>query len=135
MGPNQSLLIGFRGPLYQGKALIIQLLNPEGAIHGAAARFRDPILLDLKGLGIRELAHTSKGLLILAGDVGEAVRPALFRLPEIGSDPELINIPGLPAFNPEGLISHPETPDRVQVLSDDDKKTGQTSFRSFWVVF
>lgn len=135
VGPNQSLLIGFRGPLHQDKALIIQLLNPEEVIHGAAARFGDPILLDLKGRGIRDLAHTSKGLLILAGDVGEAVRPALFRLPEIGSDPELINIPGLSAFNPEGLITHPETPDRVQVLSDDDNKTGETSFRSFWIVF
>ena len=54
--PDGHLLIGFRNPIPQGKALLIPLLNPNEVVDGKTARFGPAILLDLGGLGIRDIA-------------------------------------------------------------------------------
>src|SRR6185436_16331903 len=55
--PGQHLLIGFRNPIPERRALIVPLLNPNELIEGKRARFGEPILLDLGGLGIRDLGY------------------------------------------------------------------------------
>ena len=65
--PQGALLIGFRNPLSEGRALLATLLNPNGVLGGEAARFADPVLLDLGGLGIRSLERVKSQLLIVAG--------------------------------------------------------------------
>ncbi|HYG61171.1 MAG TPA: DUF3616 domain-containing protein [Thermoanaerobaculia bacterium] len=53
-----KLLIGFRGPVRGGKALVVTLENPQEVLNqGAPASFATPIELDLDGLGIRSLEH------------------------------------------------------------------------------
>jgi len=65
--PDGHLLIGFRTPTPQGKALVIPLLNPEAVMEGAAASFGDAALLDLNGLGIRSLEYHHGQYWIIAG--------------------------------------------------------------------
>ena len=77
--PDGSLLIAFRNPLRGGqtkdgfltggKALIVKLLNPIEVINGTAARFGDPVELDLGGYGIRSLEYNAlkSNFFIVAG--------------------------------------------------------------------
>ncbi|MFM9072388.1 MAG: DUF3616 domain-containing protein [Cyanobium sp.] len=65
--PKGALLIGFRNPLLEGKALLATLSNPNGVMGGEKAQFADPVLLDLGGQGIRSLERVKGQLLIVAG--------------------------------------------------------------------
>ncbi len=70
-GPQgRYLWIGLRAPLLKKKAVLVGLLNPHKAL-GDAEKFRfgdRPILLDLNGGGIRDIAYDPhlKGYLILS---------------------------------------------------------------------
>ena len=62
--PNGHLLIGFRSPVTEGKALVAVLTNPNEVIEeGKKAVFDYPIEFDLKGLGIRDIAIGKKKML------------------------------------------------------------------------
>ena len=65
--PGNTLLIGFRNPIPQGKALLVPLLNANEVILGRPARFGDAIQLDLGGYGIRSIGHDRDKYLIIAG--------------------------------------------------------------------
>src|ERR1043165_7727785 len=65
--PDGHLLIGFRNPIPGGKALLLPMLTPDAVIHGQAAKFGEPILLDLQGLGIRDMAFWAGQYAIIAG--------------------------------------------------------------------
>lgn len=74
-----GLLIGLRGPLFDERALVIPLLNPDAALAGEAGRFGEPVLLDLRRRGIRSLDERPDGrIAIVAGDPGSARRFKLF---------------------------------------------------------
>jgi hypothetical protein len=45
--PENTLLIGFRNPLPENRALIVPMLNPGEVINGRIPRFGDPLLLNL----------------------------------------------------------------------------------------
>lgn len=69
-----ELLIAFRSPLVKQHALIVPWNNPDEVVdHEAPARFGDPILLDLGGLGIRSLEYWPErtSYLLLAGPSGD----------------------------------------------------------------
>jgi hypothetical protein len=57
--PNKELLIGFRNPIFQGKALLISLKNPLDLLEkeGVSPIFGDVIELPLDGLGIRSIEY------------------------------------------------------------------------------
>lgn len=128
--PNGTLLIGFRNPLPQGKALVAPLTNPGGVLAGEAARFGDPVLLELGGLGIRSLEMVNGSLLIVAGPSGPgnpkdgpALPSALYRWNgQFDSAPERLRLFGpelaKPLFNPEALFVEG---DSLVLLSDDGK--------------
>ena len=68
-----ELLIGFRSPLIDEKALIVRLSNATGVLDsGETPRFGEPLLLDLAGRGIRSLEFwpERQRFVILAGPAG-----------------------------------------------------------------
>jgi hypothetical protein len=128
--PNGQLLIGFRNPLPQGKALVAPLTNPGAVLAGEAARFGEPVLLELGGLGFRCLEMVNGSLLIVAGPSGPgnpkngpAISSALYRWNgQFESAPELLRLFGTELgkslFNPEALFVEG---DSLVLLSDDGK--------------
>lgn len=127
--PSGALLIGFRNPLPEGKALLAPLTNPNAVLAGEQARFGDPVLLDLGGLGIRSLEMVNGGLLIVAGPAegrkGTASPSALYRWSGQFESPAA-RLRGFPPvggkpFNPEALVIDGNT---LVVLSDDGKVEG-----------
>jgi hypothetical protein len=138
-----SVLLGFRNPRPQGKALTVPLLNPLQVTDGARAEFGEPQLLDLGGLGIRALSLWRGQYLIIAGAIADETDSRMFlwdgadRLRKLDS----ISLDGL---NPEAFVSSDES-DRVLLLSDDgtveiagkpckkQKDSTLKQFRGVWV--
>ena len=122
--PAGALLIGFRNPLPEGKALLVPLSNPNAVMAGEQAQFGDPVLLDLGGLGIRSMERVNGSLLIVAGAAagrkGKDTPSALYRWSGQFESPavrlrSLAAVAGAP-FNPEALLVDG---DGLVLLSDD----------------
>ena len=78
---GRSLFIGFRNPLLDGQAIVLELANPDELVEkeGATASIRRAILLDLGGLGLREMIYSE----VLASYVliaGAAESGGIFKL-------------------------------------------------------
>jgi hypothetical protein len=145
--PEGRLLVGFRNPVPEKKALLAPLLNPNEVIAGQPARFDAPILLDLGGLGIRDMALFDGTYLIIAGSWHGGGPFRLYYWKGPGTAPEPLIVKHLQDYQPEAIIIYPQTGLReVQILSDDgtrliDGVPGKLvpdrslqGFRSFWVV-
>jgi hypothetical protein len=143
--PQGQLLIGFRNPVPDGKALLIPLQNPNEVIQGKPAQFGSPVQLDLAGLGIRDIACWDGEYVIIAGPFDGGKRFHLYRWAGPGASPTAIKAPGLNEYHPEALICYPQTGAReFQVLSDDGTRLigdcpckelpdpRQRVFRSVW---
>ena len=82
---GESLLIGFRNPVPEGKALLVPLKNPAAVTDsGASPMLGDPDRLDLRGLGIRDMARWREEFIIVAGD---------FRGPQSGGSATIEAVP------------------------------------------
>lgn len=118
--PEGGLLIGFRNPIPQGKAIVVPLLNPADIIEGKSAKIGEPIELDLGGLGIRSLGRLGDRYIIIAGafDVGEGSK--LFTWKGGEDKPEQVEGVDFPGLNPEAVTFATEG-DRTKylILSDD----------------
>jgi hypothetical protein len=70
--PEGNLLIGFRAPIPDCKALLVPLRNPKDLMSGSDshAHLGEPILLDLGGRGFRDMAPWRGGYLTLLNFVG-----------------------------------------------------------------
>ena len=113
-----GLLIGFRSPLIDGKALVISLLNPEAVADGQPPVYGDPITLDLRGMGIRALSSWRGRYLIAAGGSVGRGHPAIWEWDGEGTEPKELPMMFPADFNPEAFFT-PESSDRIMVLSDD----------------
>jgi hypothetical protein len=120
-----ALLIGLRGPLKGGQAVVVPLNNPAEVIDKSKApRFGNALLLDLKGLGIRSIDRVGTGdhqFIISAGPVEDAKKP--FRLywwsgRATDKSPKEIQDVSLDGLIPEAVISF-SNESSVHVLSDD----------------
>lgn len=143
--PSQHLLIGFRNPIPQGRALIVPLLNPNDLLAGKPAQFGWPILLELGGLGIRDIGYWQGRYLIVAGSFDAQGESRLFQWGGGKAKPEPIVQVNLEGFNAEAVIIYPDHRWPFQLLSDDGtmeidgvscKKLpdpNQRRFRSVWV--
>lgn len=147
--PKGELLIGFRNPIPNGKALLVPLENPQEVIDETKKPILgQPILLDLKGLGIRsiEYSQVKNTYLIIAGSYDGNDSFQFYQWSGNASDaPTPINGIDFNGLNPEELIVYPDTESRIQILSDDgaEKVNGQPckdlknlqdrSFRSLWL--
>lgn len=144
--PDDHLLIGFRNPVPDGKALLIPLLNPNEVIEDKAPRFGEAIQLDLGGLGIRDMACFNGAYFIIAGPWHEGGKFRFYRWAGGQTAPQLLTVKHLGDYSPEAIIIYPQEGFReIQILSDDGnrrlngvpgKELGESrprTFRSFWL--
>lgn len=139
---GDKLWIGFRNPKNKDKdALLIQLLNPAEIIKGnARAKLGDPLLLNLNGLGVRDMARWKDGFLILAGDVVDrfapGARPSCAFWWKPCTDPKDTGV-DFGDLNPEAiLIMGIGDSARILILSDDGKypaRRNKNAFRGVWL--
>jgi hypothetical protein len=121
--PQGTLLIGFRNPIPDGKALIVPLNNPQQTVEGERAKLGPPIELSLNGLGVRSIEYReSQGrYLIVAGSHDDDGKVALFGWSGKPSDAaELIPEGRFDNLCPEAMFTYPGDLMAVQFLSDDD---------------
>lgn len=141
---DQRLLIGFRNPIPGGRALIVPLLNPTDVVRGLGARFGDPVLLDLGGLGIRDLGFWQGTIYVLAGPYDSEKKFRLYQWTGGPEPPRPLSKLDFGKLRPEALVFYADNP-RFQVLSDDGtrdiggtnckelKDPMQKRFRGAWV--
>ncbi|MBN9692245.1 MAG: DUF3616 domain-containing protein [Verrucomicrobia bacterium] len=140
-GPRNSLLLGLRNPVPEGKALVIPLLNPFEAIVGKPAEFGDPVQLDLGGKGIRDLAWTGRDYFIAAGSAEGGGKTTIYRWAGVSEPPVLIDTPKFKSLNPEAIVYFESpAPGRCLLLSDDGGRSSnetrnfsQRTFRGLWI--
>lgn len=118
--PEGHLLIGFRNPIPDGKALLVPLLNPAEVIEGNPARLGDPLFLNLGGLGIRSLTRSDDRYLIIAGSYDGEGPSLLFEWRGGEDGPRPLPQVGLSGLNPEAieLLTEGDV-QRLLVVSDD----------------
>lgn len=123
--PRGDLLIGFRNPIPEGKALIVPLVNPQDVVRGQPARLGEAILLALDGKGVRSIDYVPawSSFLIIAGDAGDAGTFRLYRWSGNAADPPApFDAPGLAGMQPEAIVVYDGPRAGVQVISDDGGK-------------
>jgi hypothetical protein len=147
-----NLLIGFRNPIPDGKALLIPLQNPAELVsqEHSVANFGEPIHLDLGGRGIRSIECWEKYniYLICAGAFDDSSNFCLYQWSgNIAETPELINFNFPQNFRPESVLFYPDRDNLLHILSDDggikidgiteckskDIPKEQKYFRSIWI--
>ena len=151
--PNQEILIGFRNPIPQKKAILLTLKNPKDLLEkDVNAIFGEPIELDLNGLGIRSIEywHSQSRYIIIAGAYDGSDQFSLYQWSGLEvENPQLIEVTGLPSdFRPESVLFYPNRDYQFQLLSDDgsieriagtpckkidDEDSPQKYFRSLWI--
>lgn len=117
--PDGRILIGFRNPIPEGRALLVPLDNPLEVLERGRARFGAPILVDLGGLGIRGMDPVEGGYLIVGGPPSDGPG-RLFFLPEGSSSAEPLAV-ATGDLNPEVVIAYPGE-GRLLLLSDDGSR-------------
>lgn len=117
---ENQLLIGFRSPTFDEKALLMPLLNPLAVVqNGEKPKFGEPIKLAMSGLGIRAIEYWSERsvYVIVAGSTeshGE------FRIYTWSGDPKDSAVAGpVVDIDAETVVVFPGERKRVLLLSDD----------------
>lgn len=129
--PDQrQLLIGFRSPLLDGRAIVAAVENPDAMFDAGEAPRLAPTLatLDLGGKGIRGLAHVPGlgGYLVVAGPVArQQVQFSLWfwgGLPDAPARP--VAVPGLAGFEHAEGVSAAVIGGRqaIVIVSDDGSR-------------
>ena len=121
---GRTIYIGFRNPRPDSKTLVVPLNNPSKVVEkGQQPIFGEPLLWDLKGLGIRsmEYSHFHKAYFIVAGPHNKEPGFVLYRWSgEKDTPPVLVPQIHLDKYNfsPEALVTF-ESSGRFLLLSDD----------------
>ncbi len=148
--PEGHLLIGFRNPIPNKKALLVPLENPQEVISGTKQpKLGDPVLLDLKGSGIRSIEYSDvkKAYFIIAGPYDDKGDFHLYQWSGNPTEtPTLIKGVDFQGLHPEALIVYSAEKTRIQILSDDGSESvngkeckdpaippQDKGFRSIWV--
>jgi len=137
-----KLWIGFRNPKSKAKeALLVPLLNPTEIIKkDVRPKLGDPLLLNLGGLGVRDMVAWNDGFLIIAGDFVDRFQPGakpsrVFSW-KPGTEPKDIGV-DFDDLNPEAIMIMGEGDNaRILILSDDGKypgRNGKKVFRGVWL--
>ncbi len=132
---QQRLLIGFRSPLRDGRALIACVENPSAVFDSDEAPRIAPVLeeLDLGGHGIRGLSFVPAlgEYLVIGGPTSR--EPAAFDLwrwsGESGAPARRVTVPGLQGFEKaEGVCAaRIGGAERIMVVSDDGDRKAKRS--------
>jgi hypothetical protein len=116
--PEGALLIGFRNPLREGKALVLPLRNPAQVVEGQAPQFGEALALDLGGRGVRAMTRVADGYLVVGGPTADEGGFGLFHWRGGNDTPQPLSLPALGTLRPEALFGWPGTA-QLQLLSDD----------------
>lgn len=116
--PEGRLLVGFRNPLREGRALVVPIDNPAEVVAGGRARLGAPIELDLGGRGVRSLERVGSGYYVVAGPVGDSGTFGLYRWSGSAGDVPVPVAVDLGTLRPEALFAIPGT-GSIELLSDD----------------
>ncbi|MCI0537230.1 MAG: DUF3616 domain-containing protein, partial [Verrucomicrobiales bacterium] len=122
--PDNRLLIAFRNPVPNGQALLVPLTNPEQVVMaGQRAKFGEPILLDLDGLGVRDIAYADGRYILIAGSFDGQGQSRLFCWAGGNSKPQLLKRVKLKGLNPEAIAIYPDRGlEEFQLFSDDSSQ-------------
>jgi hypothetical protein len=118
---GDQLLIGFRNPIPDKKALLAPLINPAEVVQGKRARFGAPIRLDLDGRGVRSIEYVPRegAYLMVAGPFDDKGSFSLYRwCGDPRHAPERIEEVDLAPLHPEALFALPDSRE-ILLLSDD----------------
>jgi hypothetical protein len=145
-GPDGSVWIGFRNPIPEGRAVLVQLLNPGRVIEGEPARLGEVVRLRLAGRGIREIIWSGRDYVIVAGSHDGKGKSRIYRWAGPGGEPWRPGKVDLQGFNAEAMVFFPGAGDAASHLLSDDgsrmvdgveckelKDPRQRSFRSVGV--
>jgi hypothetical protein len=121
--PDGALLIGFRSPLVNGKAIVVSLTNPQDVLaYGVPAKFGEVIRLTLGDNGIRSMDRVGDRYLIVAGSFKDNAGHSLYWWSGIRKDkpvPVLKRIGSRAEdFRPEALFPIENT-SQLQLLGDE----------------
>jgi len=115
-----KLLVGFRNPRPNNKAIVVSIVNPDAAVTGTA-RFGGAAELDLGGLGIRGMAYSPVhgAVLIVAGPHANGGPFKLYKWSGVlTAAPVFVADITAPAqAAPEAVVPYPNTKD-VQIVFD-----------------
>lgn len=120
---GSDLLIGFRNPIPNGKALVVRLRNAEALVtdNASAGKFDGPFELDLGGRGIRGMAFVEwlGAFLLIAGPRNGDGTFSVFEWagPNGKTTTEIAKLKSGEGISPEALIVY-EGKKEVQVLND-----------------
>lgn len=119
--PDGHLLIGFRNPIPRGRALLVPLLNSDDVIRGQRARFGEPLLLNLGGLGIRSIEWSQGRYLIVGGTRDGRGDSWLYEWDGTSPEPRRVDELRFGSINPEAIAICKDTGFETEllVLSDD----------------
>jgi len=102
-GPGGGLLVGFRTPIVDNKALLMSVSDPAALSRGADPLIGPPIWLDLGGRGVRSIAAHAGGYRIVAGPAADGALALYDWDGSPGSAPVLLPVL-LGGLRPEGLV-------------------------------
>lgn len=122
--PDGRLLLGFRNPVREGRALVVPIDNPEGLLAGERARLGAPIALDLGGRGIRSLDLVGMHYYIVAGPIADVGTFALYRWSGRAEDAAVMVDVDMGTLRPEALFPVPQTSSLVLVSDDGGVNVG-----------
>lgn len=111
VGLDDTLWVGFRAPVVDGKALVVPITDPAGT-----AEAGPPTWLDLGGRGVRAMEAVGGEVILVAGPPDGRGSFALYRW-QPGAPPEPIEV-DLGDLRPEGLAWN-ATDASLWLLSDD----------------
>jgi hypothetical protein len=115
-----ELLLGFRNPIPEGRALVVPLQNPADVVEGKPARFGEPLLLDLGGRGVRAIAAAGERYWIIAGSFDGSGKSHLYSWQGGSEAPVKVPEAKFKNVNPEAVLLYPGAPaNEFQILSDD----------------
>lgn len=118
--PDGHLLIGFRNPIPDGKALFVPLLNPADMLDGRRAQVGKPLLLDLDGLGVRSLTRLGTRYFMIAGAYDGRGRSFLYLWDGGAEPPRRLQHPELRELNPEAMEFLEEAGVKKLLVASDD---------------
>jgi hypothetical protein len=120
--PDGRLLIGFRNPIREGKALVVPINNPKEVVNGKKPEIGMPVDLALKARGIRSMEYSPERerYLVVAGPFNDEGSFALYMWSEQSKeDPKIVKGVDFGQLNPEAIFFDAGDKTRLHILSDD----------------